>query len=83
VDNPVSVASCLFDSSVHGKVTLVHSIVGAATFELDAHLEGKNVPPQTYGHYLYHLISCYLPLIHLSSVLFCEPENIEFHLGFL
>jgi len=39
VGNPVSMASCLFDSSVRGTVTLVHSIVGAVTFELDAHLE--------------------------------------------
>jgi len=39
VGNPVSIASCLFDSSVRGTVTIVHSIVGAATFELDAHLE--------------------------------------------
>ena len=39
MSNPVSMASCLFDSSFHGIVTLVHSIVGAATFELDAHLE--------------------------------------------
>jgi len=39
VSNPFSLAPCLFDFSVHGTVTLVHSIVGAATFELDAHLE--------------------------------------------
>jgi len=39
VGNPVSMASCLSDSSVRGTVTLVHSIVGAATFELDTHLE--------------------------------------------
>ena len=39
VGNPVSMASCLFGSSVCGTVRVVHSIVGAATFELDAHLE--------------------------------------------
>jgi len=39
MSNPVSQASCLFDSSVCGTVTLVHSIVGAAVFELDACLE--------------------------------------------
>ena len=39
VGNPVSMASCLFDSSACGTVTLVHSIVGAATFLLDVQLK--------------------------------------------
>ena len=39
MSNPVSMSPSLLDSSVHGTVTLVYSIVGATTFELDAHLE--------------------------------------------
>jgi len=47
--NPVSMASCLFDSSVCGTVTLAYSIVGAATFKLDAHLETVS-EARTYHH---------------------------------
>ena len=35
----LGVASCLFDSSACGTVTLVHSIVGAPTFQLDVQLK--------------------------------------------
>ena len=49
VSNPVLIAPSLLDSSVHSTVTLVHSIVGATTFELDAHLETVS-SARTYHH---------------------------------
>jgi len=49
VGNPVSMVSCLFYSSACGTVTLVHSIVDTATFELDAHLETVS-EARTYHH---------------------------------
>ena len=49
VGNPVFMASSLLDSSVRSTVTLVHSIVEATTFELDAHLETVS-NARTYHH---------------------------------
>ena len=49
VSNPVLMAPSLLDSSVRSTVTLAHSIVGATTFELDAHLETVS-NARTYHH---------------------------------
>ena len=84
VSNPVLMAPSLLDSSVRSTVTLVHSIVGATTFELDAHLETVS-NARTYHHKHMDIIYTneFDKLIHLSSILFCEPENSIFPPGFL
>ena len=46
---PVLMAPSLLNSSVRSTVTLVHSIVGPTTFELDAHLETVSIV-RTYHH---------------------------------
>ena len=49
VSNSFFMVPNLLDSSVHDTLTLVHSIVGATTFEFDAHLETVSIA-RTYHH---------------------------------
>ena len=50
--NPVSLASHLFDSSVHGTEHLVRSIVGLEIFELDSHFDRVSSNKLHYRHQL-------------------------------
>jgi len=43
VSNPVSSASCLYDSSICSTAVLVKSLVSAMLFEIDAHLEAVSL----------------------------------------
>ena len=70
VSNPVPMAPSLLDSSVRGTVTLVRSIVGATTFEFDAHFE---MVSNTRIYHQKHLIAVLVVLLVGDIMKFMMP----------
>ena len=88
--NPVSLASYLYDSSIHSTALLVQSVVSSANFELDAHFACVSLSKRNYHEQMNSIFTEQfdelLPLFdssHQRAILRAKDHNISSWLSVL